>query len=146
MRCNFIARLAHTMANNHVACVDAWITRRIEDPHSGLVDAFDETLDRLRLRAGATLSDITLVAILDRVVVNTGKKYPNFGGLSVEANGRIVVGSLRDPSIDRATLIAGMRFALVELLTVVGNLTAEILTPALHEQLSRESPGGGRSS
>jgi hypothetical protein len=38
-----------------------------------------------------------------------------------------------------------IQFVLVELLTVVGNLTAEILTPALHSELSnitvKDSPG-----
>ena len=32
-----------------------------------------------------------------------------------------------------------MRFVLVEFLTVLGNLTAEILSPALHAELAREA-------
>ena len=33
-------------------------------------------------------------------------------------------------------LVEGIRFVLVEFLTVLGNLTAEILTPELHSELS----------
>jgi hypothetical protein len=33
-------------------------------------------------------------------------------------------------------LVAGIRFVLVEFLTVLGNLTAEILTSELHAELS----------
>jgi len=41
----------------------------------------------------------------------------------------------------REQLTEGMQFFLVELLTVLGSLTAEILTPALHEALTAVTAG-----
>lgn len=51
--------------------------------------------------------------------------------------------------VQESTLIAGTRFVLVEFLTVLGNLTADILTPELHEELARvhrPDPGGATAA
>jgi hypothetical protein len=44
--------------------------------------------------------------------------------------------------VDAIELREAIRFVLVELLTVLGNLTAEILTPALHAEISRVARPG----
>jgi hypothetical protein len=48
-------------------------------------------------------------------------------------------------SINNRELKEAIQFVLMELLTVVGNLTAEILTPALHSELSSVSLKDSRS-
>ena len=40
-------------------------------------------------------------------------------------------------------IVAAIRFVLVEFLTVLGNLTAQILTSALHAELSKGHPLAG---
>jgi hypothetical protein len=45
----------------------------------------------------------------------------------------------RADSLRADELLAGLRFVLIEFLTVLGNLTAEILTRALHAELAKVS-------
>ena len=42
-------------------------------------------------------------------------------------------------SESKGELTKGIRFVLVEFFVVIGNLTAEVLTPALHSELSKVS-------
>ena len=89
-------------------------------------------------RALVTLGDVTLKAILDRVLYTAAERFPLLSPLEVDATGlrsdkfRQGAGSLH-----RDQLGEGIRFILVEFLTVLGNLTAEVLTPALHAELAK---------
>ena len=85
-------------------------------------------------RSQLTLGDVTLTAIVDRVLHLAGEQFPALGSVALSEAGL----SWREPpaGADPARLAEGIRFVLVEFLTVLGNLTAEILTPALHAELS----------
>ena len=89
-------------------------------------------------QAYLTLGEITLTAIVDRVLYDAAERFPPFESLKVEATG-IDCRELRDkPEVwDDRDLAEGIRFVLIEFLIVIGNLTAEILTPALHAELSK---------
>jgi hypothetical protein len=136
--------------SSHRECVDAWLARRASTAVGGAgeyVDAFEAALAALCARARVTLGDVTLGAILDRVLTNTVHEFPSFSSLRLEATGRVDCQGLRDAGMEQAVLIEGVRFALVELLTVVGNLTADVLSPALHAELSdARAAGGDRTS
>jgi hypothetical protein len=121
--------------NQHLECVEAWIARRTDEAANACVDAFQAALTRLWRRACLTLGEVTLGAIVDRVLINTAQRFPAFAVMRLGPDG-VHCGELREARIERAVLIDGMRFALLELLTVIGNLTAEILTPALHAELA----------
>ncbi|GAC1344529.1 MAG: hypothetical protein NVS2B9_04670 [Myxococcales bacterium] len=86
-----------------------------------------------------TLGEVTLNAIADRVLHNAAERFPSFSALQVEPSGGIQFRALREGigSIQAAELRAGVRFVLVEFLTVLGSLTAEILTAELHAALSK---------
>lgn len=70
--------------------------------------------------------------------------HPSLSTLRV-AGGGIDCGELRRRlgRHDRHLLAEGLRYVLVELLTVIGSLTAEILTPALHDALSKVTEDDG---
>lgn len=89
-----------------------------------------------------TLGEVTLDALFDRVLSTAAETYPFLASVSLEADGLRCEG-LREKAKDipREELLAALRFVLLELLTVVGNLTAEILSPALHDALSRVPTG-----
>jgi hypothetical protein len=125
--------------SDHAAVVRAWMERETTDlPAERLVDAFDAGFRALWRRANRTLGDVTLAAIMDRVLLTAMERFPTLAALEIEATG-IRSGSLRERarSLRRDQLAEGLCFVLVEFLTVLGNLTAEILTPALHGELSR---------
>ncbi|HSO00639.1 MAG TPA: hypothetical protein VLS89_20245 [Candidatus Nanopelagicales bacterium] len=126
-------------ASEHSACVDAWMERTaaglLSEP---LLQAFEQAFGALWRRAHVTLGEVTLCAIVDRVLHNASERYPFLSWLRVESTG------LRSEQLHeyagRLTpdqLAEGIRFVLLEFITVLGNLTAEILTPALHAELSK---------
>jgi hypothetical protein len=123
----------------HAACVDAWLDRSAKDLSSeALLRLFEAALGALWVRTKITLGEVTLTAIAERVVHNTSEKFPLFSSLEVESVGGIQIRTLRAriSSGSASELLEGIRFVLVEFLTVLGNLTAEILTPELHSELS----------
>lgn len=98
----------------------------------------EAALGALWARTHLTLGEVTLVAIADRVLLNTSERFPPFATLKVEATGAVYWRELQQRISDSSAteLEAGVRFLLVEFLTVLGNLTAEVLTPELHSVLS----------
>ena len=50
----------------------------------------------------------------------------------------------RAGALQHRHLAEGIPFVLVDFLTVLGNLTADILTPVLHAELSKVAPGKSR--
>jgi hypothetical protein len=135
---------------DHGACVDAWMERGAKSlPPDRLLLAFEWAFAALWQRAHQTLGDVTLTAIVDRVIYVSAERYPILSSLKLDAVG-LRSGDLhhRASSLDGDQLAQGVRFVLAEFLTVLGNLTAEILTPALHAELSKVDPqlaarGGG---
>ena len=128
----------------HAASVDAWLQRA----GTGLLPAallqlFESALGALWTRTVTILGEVTLTAIADRVLHDAAQKIPLFRSLRVEPNGGgIRFDELRENgSAMRTTeLLEGIKFVLVEFLTVLGNLTAGILTAELHAELSRVEP------
>ena len=127
-------------AARHADRVDAWLRRsgKGRSPEA-LLQLFEAGFGALWARATTTLGEVTLTAIAERVIYNASEKFPLLSSLEVEPTGgircgalRVQIGSVADPRLKEA-----IRFVLVEFLTVLGNLTAEILTPELHSELAR---------
>jgi hypothetical protein len=121
--------------NQHATSVEAWMqmaAKGLTSPQ--LLDLFENVLDTLWERALRTLGDVTLVAIVDRVLHGTALRSPLLGALKVDASG-FHCDELRKRADTPAELAQAMRLFIVEFLTVIGSLTAEILSPALHAEL-----------
>jgi hypothetical protein len=98
---------------------------------------FETALGALWIRTKTTLGEVTLAAIAERVLHNASEKHPLLWSLKVEPASGIQCRELRERigSVQTAELKEAIRCVLVELLTVLGNLTAEILTPELHAEI-----------
>jgi hypothetical protein len=123
----------------HAAHVDAWLEQSAKNLSTeALLQLFEAALAALWARTATTLGVVTLSAIAERVLYNASEKFPTIASLAVEPAVGIQCRTLRDQigSVRAAELKAAFRFVLVELLTVLGNLTAEILTPELHAELA----------
>jgi hypothetical protein len=123
----------------HAAFVGGWLGRAGKDlTPELLLRLFDKALAALWARSKTTLGEVTLTAIADRVLCNATEKFPVLYALRVEETTGIQCRELQSKS--GATLspevITGLQFVLVEFLTVLGHLTAEILTPDLRAGLS----------
>jgi len=132
--------------NDHRARVDAWMERATKEaPPERLFDAFESAFGAMWRRARVTLGDVTLTAILDRVLYTAAERFPSLSSLEMDATG-LRTDKFRQGAggLQRDQLGEGIRFILVEFLTVLGNLTAELLTPALHAELAKVAKGAVR--
>lgn len=131
--------------HDHGACVRAWMENVAKGlPAERLVQSFEQGFAALWRRAHRTLGDVTLTAIVDRVLYTAAEQFPFLSSLQIEPTG------LRCQELQAAagrlslkSLSEGIQFVLVEFLVVLGNLTAEVLTPALHAELSQATSGEG---
>jgi hypothetical protein len=126
-------------AGHHEAFVDAWLERSAKDlPAALLLQQFEAALRAVWDPTKTTLGEVTLTAIAERVLHGASEKFPLLSSLKVDPKVGIQFRDLRERigSVDRSELTNGIRFVLMEFLTVLGNLTAEILTPELHAELS----------
>jgi hypothetical protein len=118
-----------------------------------LIELMELALDAVCTSAQKMLGVVTLKAIVDRVLFNAREGHPFLADLTFESSKFDSKKMLAmSPLPDEAQAKAALRFVLVELLTVLGNLTAEILTPAFHGALttlaaaSSVPPTEGRTS
>lgn len=121
----------------HEACVDAWVRRLDKVPSTHVLSCFQWALSGLWARALDTLGEITLAAIVDRVFVTASGRYPFLSSLKVDGAAIRFDELLELNHLSRERKLEASRFVLTEFLMVLGNLTAEILTPRLHEELSK---------
>jgi hypothetical protein len=120
---------------DHAAAVGAWLSAAGTLRAEQLLDLFDRGVRALWQRAQRALGEVTLTAIADRVIHVASAHHPLLSGLKIE-QGVVRADALHSGSANVDELLAAVRFVLVELLTVLGSLTAEILTPALHAELA----------
>ena len=126
---------------DHAACVDAWLATIVSNPSSSeLIELFDRALRNLWERSVRTLGVVTLRAIVERILVTTAQSHPLLSELWVDADGLHVDLLYRSKAVSTPELRAAIRATLIEQLTVTGELTGEILSPALHAALSAGSP------
>jgi hypothetical protein len=100
------------------------------DQHLRLLE---KAIRAIELRAGSTLSVVTLTLILDRVLHESKEKFPLLSEALIESN-RL---SFEKMHIHHKSedLLEPIRYVLVELLTVLGRITADILSTPLHKEL-----------
>src|SRR6187431_1718021 len=124
--------------HEHAACVEQW-RRRLGDEldAAALIRAFERAYGAVWQRARLTLGDITLVAIGDRVLHDAAEQYPILRDVRLEVAGISTEELQRRASgLEIQELERAVRTVLVELLAVLGRLTAGVLTPPLHAALS----------
>lgn len=128
-----------TNDNRHREVVGAWAAKIAPDlPPQQAIDTFGDAFDRLWRRARATLGEITLFAISDRVLHTASRQFSVLDAVSI-GDGGLELDKLREGAseIDGAELLLAAQFVLTEFLTVLGDLVADILTPALHAELAK---------
>jgi hypothetical protein len=133
-----------TDEHDHGACVDRWRRALGEELDvRALIRAFERAYRVLWQRAQVTLGDITLLAIGDRVLHDAAEQHPILADVRLDITGISCDELLRRASsIDIPELERAARTVLVELLAVLGRLTAGVLTPPLHAALSDDRDEG----
>ena len=126
--------------DGHEACVDHWLAQTVPFATSELIELWEAAFNALWRRTHETLGEVTLAAILDRVLRRASKRYPLLACIEPVKSG-ISCEALVAPAdqMPREELLELLRYVLLEFLTVLGNLTAGILTAALHATLLEQS-------
>ncbi len=134
--------------HGHAACVEVWWTRVAGGASATVaLRALERGFGAVWARASVTLGDVTMMAIGDRVLSDAATTYPIVAALRLEATGISCEDLERDSdAIDRAELEAASRLVLVELLTVLGRLAGDVLTPALHAELCADTDADQESA
>jgi hypothetical protein len=131
-------------ASDHQGAVTAWLQRAAQGRSvESLIQAFEDMFAALWQRSHLTLGEVTLTAIVERVLHTATEQFPLLGSVEVEATGPRCQELRSQAGLPRDQVVAAIRFVLVEFLTVLGNLTAQILTPALHAELSKRHARAG---
>lgn len=130
----------------HQLTVNAWFGR-VAYGHSveALIQAFESTFAALWQRSLLTLGEVTLSAIVDRVLHTATEQHPLLASLEIASSGLRCEGVKSQVGLPHEQVSAAFRFVLVEFLTVIGNLTAQILTPALHAEMEKSHAIAGDS-
>ena len=128
----------HPDAAHHTTFVESWLDEAARDLDAvGLNTLLERALLALWSGANATLGEVTLSAIVDRVLYVASERFPFVSVTRVEDNGvSFTVRPLCDLQNERR-LREAVGFVLAEFLGVLGSLTDGILTPALHGALAK---------
>lgn len=126
-----------TGRSSHIAVVDAWLEKNAKNSSpEELIHLFEKATHAVCERALVTLSGITLEVVLDRVLHQSKEDFPYLAEVRAETIKVNFSGLLaKIDSCKSDALLAALRHLLVELLTVLGNITAEVLTAPLHREL-----------
>jgi len=126
---------------DHSALVDAWLDGAAGLEPAQLVAIFERALSALWRRAEVTLGEVTLTAIVDRVLYTAAETHPVLSTLKLDKAG-VCFDEFREAGAQQVDLTEAVHLVLVEFLTVLGHLTDEILSPALHAELAKITPLG----
>jgi hypothetical protein len=125
--------------SGHGAFVAAWAERATDAcSQPQLIELLELALNRLYTSAGTLLGEVTLAAIVDRVLFKASERHSFLANVTLEAS-KISCKKLQAlaEAPDEDALKDGLRFVMTEFLSVLGKLTAEILTPGFHDELSK---------
>jgi hypothetical protein len=86
-------------------------------------------------RACGVLSTVTVMVVMDRVLHQSQEKFPILAQVSLKQH--LLNTTLLDKEQHTENTIAALTYLLVQLLGILGRITADILTMPLHIELKR---------
>jgi hypothetical protein len=96
----------------------------------------EKAIRAMEQRALVTLSNVILVVILDRVLHQGKEKFPLLYEIKLDPKNLVSFELLRtNKNYKSEELIEAYQYLLVDLLRVLGRITADILTVPLHQEL-----------
>ena len=121
---------------NHALIVARWVARIRSLPQHRQRDVAHVAVNALWARTWQSMGEGTLI-IFDRVLAEATRQHPILGTLQVDHEGV----NVRDwaPGAERDWALDALACLVADYLVTVGDLTADILTPALHRELARST-------
>lgn len=125
----------------HGQIVAAWIEKNLADlSPAEMVESFEVFLHSLIRQTRTSISEVTLAAVLDRVLYNSSEQYPILKTLK-QKNAQLSFSDLKslDVDDDETEIKEAFHYLLTEIIFILGNLTGEQITPLLHGELDKVS-------
>jgi hypothetical protein len=121
----------------HAQCVQAWLEARgaHEADNTRRTDLLLAGLHAICERARPSLGDVTLAAIVQRAIHTAERRHADLAQLGLRVTDAGTIG-ITNPLAPRIDLEPAVTDVLVEILHVLGGLTAGALTPVLHAALA----------
>lgn len=120
----------------HLVQVEAWKKKNAGISSNDLTRLQIKAIQAVRLRSLATLSGVTVSAVIDRTLIETKEKFPILSGITIDAEGMHFLKLIEHtPNSQTDELQRALQELLIELLDVFGKITADILTKYLHQEL-----------
>jgi hypothetical protein len=126
--------------DHHSKFVSDWI----RDTTKGLVQeelllAFEKAFNRLLDGTRISISEVTMDAVLDRILDNCAESYPMMNQVFIEKT-RFNFDDLRSELSKHhdEEIKSAFHYLITDFLFVIGNLTGELLTPQLHLELLKK--------
>jgi hypothetical protein len=122
----------------HDRTVDAWLARLGDGSATRIATAFERAFGAMWNRAQRPLGDVTLAAIVERVIHGAAASAPLLSTLRVDMNGlhcEELIAQARNAPL--AEIRTAVRSFVIEFLSVLGELTADVLTSAMHDELAK---------
>lgn len=127
---------------DHAGHVAAWLERAAAGASvTERIGLFETAYNALWLRAEGAVGGVALESITELIRVKAAERYPFLSPIAPAEQG-LSCGGLAESAggLDQGRLRESLAFMLTELLQVVGELTDEVLTPALYSALAKIGP------
>jgi hypothetical protein len=121
--------------------IDAWLGQASKGLRTDqLIDLFEQAQNVVWSAAHGPVSEVTLGAVLERVLLNASASLPPARHLKSGSKG-ICFDDFRKKAAKthKDVMRALIRFVLLEFLAILGNITGGVLTPSLLTTLSQVS-------
>lgn len=125
--------------NAHKELITFWVEQNTKGlRNEQLVHLYGSAFGAIERRCLATLSSVTINVVINRVLHLGLKKYPFFSLLTIEASGLSFKGLMaKKENYKTEELRDGLSYLLAEFLTVIGNITSDVLSESLHKELKK---------
>lgn len=123
--------------NAHEELISLWEEQNIKGlRNEQLIQLYGSAFGAIERRCLATLSSVTINVVIDRVLHLGSKKYSFFSLVTIEPSGLSLKGLMqKNENYKTEELRDGLTYLLLEFLTVIGNITSDVLNESLHKEL-----------
>jgi hypothetical protein len=143
-RCAALAVRTGEVAESDQQTVNAWLESLAGASTVELLRACEAAFAVLWQRTHLTLGEVTLAAVVERVLYSAKEQHPLLASIEPTTSGVRCQSLQTQVGLRHGDVVEAIRFVLTEFLTVLGNLTGQILTPALQTELLNFQTVAGR--
>lgn len=121
----------------HSQQVQTWMEKNTTGlSQDQLVLLFGAAIHAIEQRSLITLSRVTVEVVIDRVLFESKERFPVLEEISTDQSRLNLIGLLHKSGERKYEgLREALKYLLTELLRVIGNITADVLTEPLHKEL-----------